>query len=129
MPVEGTVRSNGVSSPIAFLTDLATNASAHNMKMVFYSGNDDSLVNHWGTEGTCDIPSSNYAAVLTLGLPLTLEDVLRRERRRPRARRRDDGRWTVGEEKEDETERVQRRRVLRLIEGVVSGLERVERAL
>ena len=68
-------------------------------------------------------------ARITLGLPLALEDVLRRERRRPRARRIDDGRWAMGEEKEEEKERVHRRRVLRLIEGVVTGLERVEKAL
>lgn len=68
-------------------------------------------------------------ARITLGLPLALEDVLRRERRRPRARRRDDGRWAVNEEKEEERETVQRRRVLRLIEGVVKGMERVEKAL
>lgn len=68
-------------------------------------------------------------ARITLGLPLALEDVLRRERKRPRSRRRDDVRWAVGDEKEEEKERVQRRRVLRLVEGVVSGLERVEKAL
>ena len=69
-------------------------------------------------------------ARITLGLPLALEDVLRRERRRPRARRRDDGRWGVAEGGgERERERVQRRRVLRLIGVVVSGMERVEKAL
>ncbi|KAJ7878005.1 alpha/beta-hydrolase [Mycena olivaceomarginata] len=36
--------------PIAFLSDLATNASTHNVSMVFYSGNDDALVQHRGTE-------------------------------------------------------------------------------
>ncbi|KAH9855778.1 alpha/beta-hydrolase [Lenzites betulinus] len=36
--------------PMAFLTDLATNASAHNISVVLYSGNDDSLVAHRGTE-------------------------------------------------------------------------------
>ncbi|OCH94836.1 alpha/beta-hydrolase [Obba rivulosa] len=36
--------------PMAFLTELASNASARNVSMVFYSGNDDSLVNHRGTE-------------------------------------------------------------------------------
>ncbi|CDO76988.1 hypothetical protein BN946_scf184298.g15 [Trametes cinnabarina] len=36
--------------PIAFLSDLATNASAANVSIVFYSGNDDSLVQHRGTE-------------------------------------------------------------------------------
>ncbi|KZV65551.1 DnaJ-domain-containing protein [Peniophora sp. CONT] len=68
-------------------------------------------------------------ARITLGLPLALEDVLRRERRRPRARRRDSARWAVDDEKDDEVKRVQRRRVLRLIEGLVSGLEMVEKAL
>ena len=36
--------------PIAFLSDLATNASAANVSIVFYSGNDDALVQHRGTE-------------------------------------------------------------------------------
>ncbi|OJT14353.1 Pheromone-processing carboxypeptidase kex1 [Trametes pubescens] len=36
--------------PIAFLSELATNASAANVSIVFYSGNDDSLVQHHGTE-------------------------------------------------------------------------------
>ncbi|KAH9848633.1 alpha/beta-hydrolase [Lenzites betulinus] len=36
--------------PVAFLTELAANASARNVTMVFYSGNDDSQVQHRGTE-------------------------------------------------------------------------------
>ncbi|EIW58500.1 alpha/beta-hydrolase [Trametes versicolor FP-101664 SS1] len=36
--------------PMAFLTDLAANASAHNVSVILYSGNDDSLVAHRGTE-------------------------------------------------------------------------------
>ncbi|KAI0643827.1 alpha/beta-hydrolase [Trametes meyenii] len=36
--------------PVAFLTELATNASARNISFVFYSGNDDSQVQHRGTE-------------------------------------------------------------------------------
>ncbi|OSD00457.1 alpha/beta-hydrolase [Trametes coccinea BRFM310] len=36
--------------PVAFLTDLATNATARNVSIVFYSGNDDSQVQHRGTE-------------------------------------------------------------------------------
>ncbi len=38
---------------MAFLSELATNASAKNVSMIFYSGNDDSLVPHRGTEGSC----------------------------------------------------------------------------
>ncbi|KAF8524855.1 alpha/beta-hydrolase [Hysterangium stoloniferum] len=38
--------------PMAFLTDLATNSTAHNISWVVYSGNDDLLVGHIGTEGT-----------------------------------------------------------------------------
>lgn len=37
--------------PMAFLTELATNATKHNLPIVIYSGNDDSLVPHRGTEG------------------------------------------------------------------------------
>ncbi|KAJ7202078.1 alpha/beta-hydrolase [Mycena pura] len=36
--------------PMTFLSDLATNASARGVGIVFYSGNDDSLVAHRGTE-------------------------------------------------------------------------------
>lgn len=36
--------------PVAFLSDLAANATARNVSIVFYSGNDDALVQHRGTE-------------------------------------------------------------------------------
>ncbi|TFK91411.1 alpha/beta-hydrolase [Polyporus arcularius HHB13444] len=36
--------------PIAFLSELAANASVNNVSIVFYSGNDDALVQHRGTE-------------------------------------------------------------------------------
>ncbi|KAI0749833.1 alpha/beta-hydrolase [Daedaleopsis nitida] len=36
--------------PIAFLSELAANASAANVSIIFYSGNDDALVQHRGTE-------------------------------------------------------------------------------
>jgi len=35
---------------MAFLTDLATNATKHNMTIIIYSGNDDSLVPHFGSQ-------------------------------------------------------------------------------
>jgi carboxypeptidase D len=37
--------------PMAFLTELATNATMHNVPIVIYSGNDDALVAHRGSEG------------------------------------------------------------------------------
>jgi carboxypeptidase D len=37
--------------PGGFFSELAANASAHNVSMVIYSGNDDALVAHRGTEG------------------------------------------------------------------------------
>ncbi|CDO69772.1 hypothetical protein BN946_scf184766.g17 [Trametes cinnabarina] len=39
-----------LNRPMAFLDDLAANASAHNIHVVLYSGNDDSLLAHRGTE-------------------------------------------------------------------------------
>ncbi|KAH9951151.1 alpha/beta-hydrolase [Amylocystis lapponica] len=36
--------------PMAFLTDLASNATARNVSIVIYSGNDDTLVSHRGSE-------------------------------------------------------------------------------
>ncbi|KAF8141830.1 Alpha/Beta hydrolase protein [Boletus edulis] len=38
--------------PMAFLSDLATNATAHDMKIIVYSGNDDSLIPHLGSQVT-----------------------------------------------------------------------------
>lgn len=38
--------------PMAFLTELATNLTARNIPVVIYSGNDDSLVPHFGSEVT-----------------------------------------------------------------------------
>ncbi|KAJ8469599.1 hypothetical protein ONZ45_g16841 [Pleurotus djamor] len=38
--------------PMVFLTDLATNATAHNVSVILYSGNDDALIAHRGTEIT-----------------------------------------------------------------------------
>jgi len=35
---------------MAFLTDLATNITAHDMAVIIYSGNDDSLVPHFGSQ-------------------------------------------------------------------------------
>jgi hypothetical protein len=36
---------------MAFLTDLATNATSHNMSIIIYSANDDALLPHRGSEG------------------------------------------------------------------------------
>ncbi|KAH9849948.1 alpha/beta-hydrolase [Lenzites betulinus] len=38
------------SEPMAFLTELATNASAHGVSVLLYSGNEDTLIAHRGTE-------------------------------------------------------------------------------
>lgn len=38
-------------SPQDFLTELATNATNNGVSIIFYSGNDDSLLPHRGTEG------------------------------------------------------------------------------
>ena len=40
---------------MAFLSELATNASAHNVSIIIYSGNDDSLVAHLGSEVTIQV--------------------------------------------------------------------------
>ncbi|KAH9913993.1 alpha/beta-hydrolase [Epithele typhae] len=50
--------------PMVFLTDLATNASAQGIQVVLYSGNDDSLVAHRGTEVV--IQERNWTYVLFL---------------------------------------------------------------
>jgi len=38
--------------PMAFLSDLAANSSAHNISWIIYSGNDDLLVGHFGSESS-----------------------------------------------------------------------------
>ena len=40
-----------------FLTDLATNATSHNMTIIIYSANDDALIPHLGSEGKSPIVS------------------------------------------------------------------------
>ena len=40
-----------VFSPQDFLDELATNATANGVSIILYSGNDDSLLPHRGTEG------------------------------------------------------------------------------
>jgi len=35
---------------MAFLTDLAKNMTAHDMAVIVYSGNDDSVVPHFGSQ-------------------------------------------------------------------------------
>ena len=44
--------------PMAFLDDLATNATLKDVSVVIYSGNDDSLVSHRGSEGLSYIDAS-----------------------------------------------------------------------
>ncbi|KAJ6607825.1 alpha beta-hydrolase [Mycena sp. CBHHK59/15] len=46
----GTSFNDPSPEPMVFLSDLATNATARGVGIVFYSGNDDSLVPHRGTE-------------------------------------------------------------------------------
>ena len=61
---------------MAFFDDLATNATKHGVKIIIYSGNDDSIVAHRGSESTyfltyCMLPSvfpltrSSYASNYT----------------------------------------------------------------
>lgn len=37
--------------PMAFLTELATNATERDVHVIIYSGNDDSILSHRGSEG------------------------------------------------------------------------------
>ncbi|KAJ8474878.1 hypothetical protein ONZ45_g15798 [Pleurotus djamor] len=50
----GSNRTHG-DSPTAFMTDLATNASSRGVHIIIYSGNDDSLVAHRGTESMVNL--------------------------------------------------------------------------
>ncbi|KAF8142101.1 Alpha/Beta hydrolase protein, partial [Boletus edulis] len=65
-PTNGTTNVYGDPSvekdrPMAFLTDLATNATAHDLKIIVYSGNDDSLVSHFGSQ--IAIQNTTFAGV------------------------------------------------------------------
>ncbi|KAF8637623.1 hypothetical protein AX17_002692 [Amanita inopinata Kibby_2008] len=46
----GSPRDDPSPEPMIFLTELATNASMHNIGIVLYSGNDDALIAHRSTE-------------------------------------------------------------------------------
>ena len=48
--------------PMAFLTELATNATAQGVHVIIYSGNDDSLVSHFGSEGEYSLNSLAWNA-------------------------------------------------------------------
>ena len=56
--------------PIAFLDDLAANATKNNVGVVIYSGNDDTLVSHRGSEGKytdlCAVHSSTNVPLVLL---------------------------------------------------------------
>ncbi|KAG1721432.1 Alpha/Beta hydrolase protein [Suillus paluster] len=46
--------------PMAFLTELATNATAQNISVVIFSGNDDSLIPHLGSQSFTRKPSTPW---------------------------------------------------------------------
>ncbi|KAF7370325.1 Carboxypeptidase [Mycena sanguinolenta] len=50
--VFGDLEDDPSEPPMNFLTEFATNATAHNIGVVLYSGNDDALIAHRGTEVT-----------------------------------------------------------------------------
>ncbi|KAJ7763548.1 alpha beta-hydrolase [Mycena maculata] len=50
--VFGDLENDPSPEPMVFLTEFATNATAHNISVILYSGNDDSLIAHRGTEVT-----------------------------------------------------------------------------
>jgi carboxypeptidase D len=45
---------------MAFFDELAANATRRQVGIVMYSGNDDALVPHRGTEGMLEFPLMNY---------------------------------------------------------------------
>ncbi|KAJ7250537.1 Alpha/Beta hydrolase protein [Mycena haematopus] len=49
-----------LGSPMNFLSEFATNATAHSISVILYSGNDDSLISHRGTEGFTRKPSTPW---------------------------------------------------------------------
>ncbi len=51
---------------MVFLTELAANASDHGVRVVIYSGNDDALVSHRGSEGELNAIARHYTLSLTL---------------------------------------------------------------
>lgn len=52
--------------PMTFFTELATNATKHNVAIVTYVGNDDGISGHFGTQGQPFPPSpSPYSHALS----------------------------------------------------------------
>lgn len=52
----GSVLMGGTNRPMTFFTELATNATKHNVAIVTYVGNDDGISGHFGTQGQPCIP-------------------------------------------------------------------------
>lgn len=46
--------------PMTFFTELATNATKHNVAIVTYVGNDDGISGHFGTQGQPFPPALKY---------------------------------------------------------------------
>lgn len=63
------------SRPMVFLTDLATNASSRDVGIVLYSGNDDALIAHRGTESwSFHLGSSEQVLTFMIyGYPVTIQ--------------------------------------------------------
>ncbi|KAF5358669.1 hypothetical protein D9758_007755 [Tetrapyrgos nigripes] len=56
--------------PMAFMTELAANASAKGVNIVIYEGNDDSLVAHRGLQVVIQVSQTSFLSPLPLLLPV-----------------------------------------------------------
>lgn len=62
MGMTSVIKTN-IVRPMVFLDELAANATKNSVSVVIYSGNDDSLVPHFGSEGK--VPPLSYRIALT----------------------------------------------------------------
>ena len=60
--------------PSTFLTELATNSSANSISWVFYSGNDDFIIAHRGTEGAFISIPSFFSALIVVSRLATIQN-------------------------------------------------------
>lgn len=56
-----------------FLSDLATNASAQGIGVLIYSGNDDSLVSHFSSEGRINLMYLNVSLIIRSCTPVVIQ--------------------------------------------------------
>jgi len=58
---------------MVFLDELATNATARNVSIIVYSGNNDLIISHRGSEGALAHPLNNFGSHDSRLLPVAIQ--------------------------------------------------------